>query len=143
MLNSSLLQHKIMIWSYDFILLNYKHIQNIKWANAPRHRRMGARNNVCMYVMIKKYVCAFHIAHVHAFSLYRDRYFFFWHNKKMQYVFILSFLFLLLLFFQCQQVYHNHITITRIKMARRSIHGRLLVASRSLRLRKLSNKQNI
>lgn len=44
-------KHKIMIWSYDFILLNYKHIQNIKWANLLPHTvaHMGANKFVCAH----------------------------------------------------------------------------------------------
>lgn len=49
----SALQHKIMIWSYDFILLNYKHIQNIKWAHPPR-RRLG----VCALSLTSIHKCS-------------------------------------------------------------------------------------
>lgn len=59
-------------------------------------------------------------------------------NKKK----ILCNLFILdYIFFQCQQVYHKHITI-RTKMARRSIHGRLLVDNKSSLSKKRLSRRN-
>lgn len=75
---------------------------------------MGARNNVCVYVMIKKYVCAFHIAHVCAFSLtlslYRDGYFFSLTQQKNAICFhpFSSHFFILSVSASLSQSHHNH-----------------------------------